>query len=642
MEQANPQLYAQYYMRALYEQQQKAYTAQLLAAQQQRQFEKLGTETTSMMNVPSTLSSNAAVTTQQSPHSQSMAALYAANGARPHAPSIAQQTPIAPHFPLISQQYQQQQIQQLAALQHLAHSDPYLLQQLQVQPAISTMVQPTAQRPLNVAHSTEQTDGRKRKTQSPMSRKASSSLTSTPVPAGNGLMDASRKSSMPLRPFVAPQPTVTAAVTPELQYAMQHFMALLQHNVNSDATNTFTDPGSNSDNKKARMTWDVTQTSAGASSVPHLQSLNGTGLRLPTVPSPKPIALSPLPSKNSPIVMADIKQEAVEDVATHTECLPNASSSNSETPSAVETINEPTKITVESSGTVIFAAPSSRVSSATPTNEAPAKISPARDCTSTATDGETEDPVDVVGNGSTSSTIRPQRRAHIEFYRKLKAFRNREKSLECQLCQESVDNSECNLRSHVHQHSLTPLFVCRICQATSFDQHRMFEHISSAHPGKDRHSFEDRRDMSNLSELLSSCFPKNPKSKASYIELIDRLLKHMSDIKQEELNCKLCNKKVLAQKSGIVRHLHTHPSYRCKKCKFMSAEENIQVEHMRTNHTEIADGTSEKNYNVCLASEVLSAVFKKCFNYALNELSPSTPATPTEETSISCEVATES
>uniref|UniRef100_A0A915EJP5 C2H2-type domain-containing protein n=1 Tax=Ditylenchus dipsaci TaxID=166011 RepID=A0A915EJP5_9BILA len=230
-------------------------------------------------------------------------------------------------------------------------------------------------------------------------------------------------------------------------------------------------------------------------------------------------------------------------------------------------------------------------------------------------DTEEENFVDVVGGvDGVPSFTRAQRKAHIEFYRKIKAFRNRETTLECQMCQEKVANTESNIRSHVHSHSDSPLYVCKMCIKGYKEQHLIFEHISEAHPGKDHQFFEDRRDMSMLTELLMSCFPRcGPKCRSTYIQMLDQLLKLASQL--DRLACQLCSKEVPCKRSSLIKHLHLHPSYRCKKCKFTSSEEFELLKHCQTEHSEATEGVvdSSPGYNVSMALEVLSSTLKKCF-----------------------------
>jgi len=236
-----------------------------------------------------------------------------------------------------------------------------------------------------------------------------------------------------------------------------------------------------------------------------------------------------------------------------------------------------------------------------------------------------EDEVDVVGGVNLitgPATTKQQRKAHIEFYRKLKTLRNREKTLECQLCQAQVLNTDASIRSHVHFHSPSPLFVCRLCNAGFKDQHAIFEHVprcrSAANRDReDRFLFDDRRDLNALSELLSSCFPRGvSKAKSCVTEMLDRLLEHTNEQRLKELTCHVCSRNINAQKGQLIRHLQSHPEYRCKKCKFVCGEESEQIKHGEQEHND------NQAYWACNNVDVTTSAFRRCFYdpYILDKL----------------------
>uniref|UniRef100_A0A0N5AAS1 C2H2-type domain-containing protein n=1 Tax=Syphacia muris TaxID=451379 RepID=A0A0N5AAS1_9BILA len=206
-----------------------------------------------------------------------------------------------------------------------------------------------------------------------------------------------------------------------------------------------------------------------------------------------------------------------------------------------------------------------------------------------------------------------QRKAHIEFYRKLKALRQREKILECQLCHSKIENQEHSIRAHVHSHSDTALYRCKLCGAGSKEQSAMFSHTKRYHPTKMNFGFEDCRDMSSLSDILHKCFPRiTPKSRVEYNEIVDRIWKKVETSSLTGVTCAICSNNVQAQRSSISRHVHCHPYYRCKHCKLMCAEQAEILCHFATAHK----GTEpkiHKDYNVCATADVMVSVLKKCF-----------------------------
>uniref|UniRef100_A0A915AIK8 C2H2-type domain-containing protein n=1 Tax=Parascaris univalens TaxID=6257 RepID=A0A915AIK8_PARUN len=206
-----------------------------------------------------------------------------------------------------------------------------------------------------------------------------------------------------------------------------------------------------------------------------------------------------------------------------------------------------------------------------------------------------------------------QRKAHIDFYRKLKALRQREKILECQVCHKKVENREHSIRTHVHSHSDTALYRCKMCGAESKEHNAMFAHITQYHPKKGHDGFEDRRDMANLSNILLKCFPRaTAKTRIGYNEIIDKICKNIESKSLTKVTCALCMKSIGAQKTCISRHAHTHSYFRCKQCKLTCAEETDIVEHCTKSHN-VMEPKITRDFNMCSAADVMLVVVKKCF-----------------------------
>uniref|UniRef100_A0A914MNS4 C2H2-type domain-containing protein n=1 Tax=Meloidogyne incognita TaxID=6306 RepID=A0A914MNS4_MELIC len=175
--------------------------------------------------------------------------------------------------------------------------------------------------------------------------------------------------------------------------------------------------------------------------------------------------------------------------------------------------------------------------------------------------------VDVVGDGEARSSLpKMQRKAHIEFYRKLKSFRNRGPQLDCQLCDASIPNNDASIRSHIHGHCKTSMFVCKLCQKGFQDQHLVFEHIDREHPAqKGTKYIEDRRDMGLLVEILTQCFPRVfCRARDILFDAIGRLTSLTESKQQTKISCLLCGQIVPTMKSCIYGHLSIHPSYKVK------------------------------------------------------------------------------
>ncbi|KAF7637411.1 C2H2-type domain-containing protein, partial [Meloidogyne graminicola] len=143
-------------------------------------------------------------------------------------------------------------------------------------------------------------------------------------------------------------------------------------------------------------------------------------------------------------------------------------------------------------------------------------------------------------------------------------FRNRGPQLDCQLCSCSIPNNDTSIRSHVHGHCKTLMFICKLCQKGFQDQHLVFEHIDREHPThKGTKLIEDRRDMGLLMEVLNQCFPRVIcKARDILFEAIGRIITLTESKKQTKINCLLCGEIVPTIKSCIYGHLSIHPSYK--------------------------------------------------------------------------------
>ncbi|KAI3414027.1 hypothetical protein GPALN_011493 [Globodera pallida] len=248
--------------------------------------------------------------------------------------------------------------------------------------------------------------------------------------------------------------------------------------------------------------------------------------------------------------------------------------------------------------------------------------------------------VDVVGDGAEgrSSQMRQQRKAHIEFYRKLKSLRNRGPSLECQQCGELVANTDACTRSHLHAHCNVALFVCKLCQRGFADQHLVFEHINTEHPTrKGTQCIEDRRDMAQLMQLLTDCFPRVVcKAKDAMQDHFARLLTAdsqraaYSDNNNSaggtlSLRCRLCEADLPADRAMLHAHLNMHPAFRCKKCKFISMSHVEQKVHQRVEHgldEEASTNSGQQLFCLSSALEVQLDTLRACFPLSHNHAPP--------------------
>jgi len=218
----------------------------------------------------------------------------------------------------------------------------------------------------------------------------------------------------------------------------------------------------------------------------------------------------------------------------------------------------------------------------------------------------------------------------------------KEKKLVCRTCGDEVPNTETGIRSHVYHHSTEPLFACRLCQAGFKEQHAVFDHLilcrakngvstlreeggvvvespsTGAIAAEDaRLHIDDTRDMDKLTGILTSCFTKRgSKCRSGYTQMVDKLVDQMTATNIPTLECRMCSKEVPARKNSLVKHLSSHPIYRCKLCKFTCTEEEEQVRHCEDEHSTHDKGEHSIRgllYSNCQAADVMSGLFKSCF-----------------------------
>ncbi|KAE9552857.1 hypothetical protein FO519_003922 [Halicephalobus sp. NKZ332] len=235
---------------------------------------------------------------------------------------------------------------------------------------------------------------------------------------------------------------------------------------------------------------------------------------------------------------------------------------------------------------------------------------------SSQSDTEAEEFIDVVGDPVPKT--KAQRKAHIEFYRKLKLLRNREKNLQCSLCSKSVKNIENDVRAHVTSHAEASILICRLCSHSTRDLHQMFQHMGTAHPNH-RTCYEDRRNMTQLSEILSTCFPRSglTKQKNGIQDLVHKILENSKKNQNSEIICEFCKKLIPTKKESLMKHINLHHVYRCKKCKNVQESEEEMRTHVQNSH-EKEDPKMGSDYHISAAAEALTGVFRKCFQKYLD------------------------
>lgn len=210
-----------------------------------------------------------------------------------------------------------------------------------------------------------------------------------------------------------------------------------------------------------------------------------------------------------------------------------------------------------------------------------------------------------------------KRKAHVEFYRKLKSIRTREKLLQCSMCDSTVENNDHSVMEHVNGHAGGLCYRCMVCGWETSQKTHIYAHMKEKHPKKPK-SFVDRRDMTKLCNLITDCFPRNgSRTKIGYTQFLDKFVKSLKERAINKVKCKLCNKSMFADRLKINKHIHSHPAYRCKVCKFTSETLEQQSQHCLVMH-QIQEPKATVDYNLCSAADVLVQSFQKCFAHYLD------------------------
>ncbi|VDK69171.1 unnamed protein product [Litomosoides sigmodontis] len=217
-----------------------------------------------------------------------------------------------------------------------------------------------------------------------------------------------------------------------------------------------------------------------------------------------------------------------------------------------------------------------------------------------------------------------QRKALIEFYRRVKTIRMsyaREDVLICQMCEQKVQNSDSLILIHLYGHAEVMPYRCKMCGASECQLERMYAHIRQGHPNKDPSmTYENRRNMAQLISLLRTCFLRNiTKAKAAYSDLIDKICAAAEEKSLVKLTCMICTRKISTRKKSLVRHAQAHLHYRCKDCGIILFDETTIVEHGTKKHG-VVDPQRTIHYDACInTSDKREIALKNCFDNILNE-----------------------
>ncbi|CAI2330243.1 unnamed protein product [Caenorhabditis sp. 36 PRJEB53466] len=214
--------------------------------------------------------------------------------------------------------------------------------------------------------------------------------------------------------------------------------------------------------------------------------------------------------------------------------------------------------------------------------------------------------VDVAVDG------KEKRRAHVEFYRRMKYMRQQDKALTCGECKKKIENQENAIAVHVAEHADAGGYQCRLCGWQSIDKYKIYSHMRVEHPRK-VDMFVDKRDMPKMCVTLSQCFPKTtcrPKKESnrnadSYLMLV------LKGGVADKL-CNVCKGRVRRDKAAMIRHVQTNHTIKCKTCKTISATLDDQLRHQKESHG-LAEPKMSVHYAPSAAAVYLLPALEKCF-----------------------------
>uniref|UniRef100_A0A914XEL9 C2H2-type domain-containing protein n=1 Tax=Plectus sambesii TaxID=2011161 RepID=A0A914XEL9_9BILA len=239
--------------------------------------------------------------------------------------------------------------------------------------------------------------------------------------------------------------------------------------------------------------------------------------------------------------------------------------------------------------------------------------------------GSSETSLDLAPTPAPAAPSKNQRKAHIEFYRKIKSTRNiwKDKKLKCRLCNEIVEPQEHTIRAHVSFHSPKALFACLLCNKyETKDQSEIYQHINEYHlQPLNKRCFEDRRDIVELCDILDKCFPRTvPRGKNVYLDMVDRLCHLVDSRKVTKIKCQLCKKFVRSQRKELSRHPQAHPYYRCKHCKTLVKCQSAAIKHLTGPDHSIPNPQVGVDFQPCAASDAMANILQRCFPTYLEKI----------------------
>ncbi|KAF1765847.1 hypothetical protein GCK72_005800 [Caenorhabditis remanei] len=205
-----------------------------------------------------------------------------------------------------------------------------------------------------------------------------------------------------------------------------------------------------------------------------------------------------------------------------------------------------------------------------------------------------------------------KRKAHVEFYRRMKYMRQQDKALQCGMCKKKVENHENAMAVHVAEHAEAGCYQCRLCGWQAIDKYKIYTHMREEHPRK-VDMFVDKRDMPKMCLVLSQCFPKTssrPKKESN--RNADTYLTEILKVPTLEQTCRICHGNVRREKAAMIRHVQTNHTIKCKTCKTISTTLEDQLIHQDESH-QLKEPKMSVHYAPSAAAIYLLPALEKCF-----------------------------
>lgn len=205
-----------------------------------------------------------------------------------------------------------------------------------------------------------------------------------------------------------------------------------------------------------------------------------------------------------------------------------------------------------------------------------------------------------------------KRKAHVEFYRRMKYMRQQDKAIQCGICKKQVENHENSMAVHVAEHADAGCYQCRLCGWQAIDKYKIYTHMRVEHPRK-VDMFVDKRDMPKMCLVLSQCFPKTssrPKKESN--RNADTYLTEVLRAKAQEQSCNVCSARVRKDKAAMIRHVQTNHTIKCKTCKAITTTLDEQQLHQEQEH-QLKDPKMSVHYAPSAAAIYLLPALEKCF-----------------------------